>query len=263
MTVTGGPPWSERSAAKRGRPRSTALTMLGAARGGCSSSRNGSDVLKAVDRAPHRPALEDRDDVGGRQGRHALAGPGAGRAEMRDENDVVELGEARRHGGLVLVDVEAGAKARVRAAVSDEGGLVDERAATGVDEHGPLLHGRQLEGADEVLRLGGERRMDADHVAGGQQLGQGRGTAAGHRPLAVRDEEGGVVGEVGSQALHWRARRSRRDPSCGPRPSCARRRRRCARRRRCRACRGREGCRAASWAASRGRRRHASCGRPP
>ena len=152
----GGHCWSSLVGAGRGEARQAQVVGVDDARGGVRRLgvlKERRDVLEAGDRVPHRPALEDGDDVGGRQGRHALAGPGRGRAEMGDEHDVVELGEAGRHGRLVLVDVEAGAEARVRAAVGDEGGLVDERAAAGVDEHGLLLHGRQLGGADEVPRL--------------------------------------------------------------------------------------------------------------
>ena len=73
--------------------------------------QEGRDILEAVRRGPHRPAAQDGDDVGGRQSRHALACPGRRRAEVRHENDVVELFEAGRHGRLPLVDVETGAEA--------------------------------------------------------------------------------------------------------------------------------------------------------
>ena len=148
-------------------------------------------------------------------------------AEVRQRDHGLE-GEQRRVGaGLLGVHVEAGAG---HAAV-DEGRvqrrLVDDAAASGVDDVDRGLDLVQLGVADEADRLGGLGQVHGDEVALGQEVVEGDHPDAelsGARGLHV-----GVVGDEldaeGAAAAGPRARR------CGPgrrrRPPCRPPRRRC------------------------------------
>ena len=67
--------------------------------------------------------------------------------------------------GLAFEDVEAGGGDPPFAQRRRQGDVVDDAAASDVDQRRGRLHQRQLGGADEVMRLGAVRHDD-DQVVG-------------------------------------------------------------------------------------------------
>ncbi|OQA07045.1 MAG: hypothetical protein BWY66_01558 [bacterium ADurb.Bin374] len=73
------------------------------------------------------------------------------------------------HLGLAFVDVEAGCVDGSVVKGRGERRLVDDRAAGGVDEHGRLFHALEFGLADEVAGHVGQRQVQAQHVAFGEE----------------------------------------------------------------------------------------------
>ena len=91
---------------------------------------------------------------------------------------------------LVLEDVEAGGGDHAVAQRLGQRRFVDHRAAGGVDEGRGRLHQAELTGADQVAGLRRQRRVQADHVGGGEQLVEveaGRLQLGGVRGLAAAE----------------------------------------------------------------------------
>ena len=88
---------------------------------------------------------------------------------MGRRDDVVELEERAVGAGLAGEDVEAGGRDLPGLEGVEEGGLVDDPAAGGVDEHQALLGRGELVGADQAHRLGGLGQVDAHEVGLGEQ----------------------------------------------------------------------------------------------
>ena len=83
---------------------------------------------------------------------------------MRRQDDVLEREELLTDVGLVLVDVESGAGDDALAEGRDQCPLVDDRASRGVHEDGGRTHPLERGAIDQVMRVRGERQMEAHHV---------------------------------------------------------------------------------------------------
>ena len=117
---------------------------------GGRATREGSQAARPRRRS--RPARRsagrtpvEQDGAQGVDGEHAhrLARVARRAAEVRREDDVLQLEQLRRHGGLVLEDVERGAGDPALDERVDERALVDDRAARRVHEHGGRSHRRE------------------------------------------------------------------------------------------------------------------------
>ena len=75
-----------------------------------------------------------------------------------------------RYVGLVLVDIEAGARDRSILQRVGKLGSLHKGPASGVDQHRAGLHRGELPTADHAGRLGGRRHVQADHVGAAKQL---------------------------------------------------------------------------------------------
>jgi hypothetical protein len=109
------------------------------------------------------------------------------------DGHVVQLQQGRVDLGLALEHVQAGRPQLAGPQGLGQGGLVDDRAPGGVDQHGRRLHAGQPLGPDQVL--GGRRQpgVDAHEVGLGQQLVQlAPGHAQGGLAVAVQPPAGGV-----------------------------------------------------------------------
>ena len=102
---------------------------------------------------------------------HAHRGAGLERraAQVRQQHRVLQRDQARMHGRLPLVDVETGGGDAPGPQRLDQRGLVDHRAARGVDQHRRRLHQREPAGVDQVMGGGATRAVQRDHVACGEQ----------------------------------------------------------------------------------------------
>src|SRR5207245_118711 len=79
-------------------------------------------------------------------------------AQMRRDHRVGKVTQGMVEGQrLLVVDVEAGAGDRSLADRGDQRGLVDDRAARGVDQVGGRLHPRELTGAEKLARAVAEQ----------------------------------------------------------------------------------------------------------
>ncbi len=123
-----------------------------------------------VDGGRDHAALEAEHDVLGDLLAGAVLRFGRGRAEVRREDDVVELDERRVGARLDLEDVDAGAGDLAGAdRVGERGHLVDA-AAGGVDQAHAVLHLRELLGAEHADRVLGLGQVHGDEVGERQQL---------------------------------------------------------------------------------------------
>ena len=75
-----------------------------------------------------------------------------------------------RYVGLVLVDIEAGARDRSVLQGVGKLGSLHKGPASGVDQHRVGLHRSELPASDHAGRLGGRRHVQADHVGAAKQL---------------------------------------------------------------------------------------------
>ena len=106
-------------------------------------------------------------DAGTTKNRSIVAG-----ADVGNEDDVLEVEEGRVDVGLVLEDVEARVGDDAVAQRLGQGRFVDDGAAGGVDEGRGRLHQGELAGADQMVGLRRQRRVQAEDVGGGEQLVQ-------------------------------------------------------------------------------------------
>src|SRR5438105_1751898 len=100
---------------------------------------------------------------------HRLARLERGRAEMRCEYDVLEREQLFGHHGLALEDVERGAGNVLFREGAGQRRLVHDRPAARVDERRGRLHQRERALVDQVVRLLGERQVEADDVGLAEQ----------------------------------------------------------------------------------------------
>eukprot|EP01022_Parablepharisma_sp_SALTPOND_P029698 TRINITY_DN743_c1_g4_i1.p1 TRINITY_DN743_c1_g4~~TRINITY_DN743_c1_g4_i1.p1 ORF type:complete len:1335 (-),score=475.41 TRINITY_DN743_c1_g4_i1:5534-9538(-) len=179
------------------------VTRRTVSRSSCLSSMMVSMGLSRKEGAPPCPGGWPRGDYG--SGRHGLCSVWGGcfqhrqhiagsprphgdigilgdPADVRAEDDVGDILQGMRRGeGFLLEAVQAGRAQLARGQRSDQGLLVDEAAARGIDQDGAILHARQRGGIDHVAVLGGQRAMQREHVGAGEerlQVGQlhaGRG----------------------------------------------------------------------------------------
>ncbi|MCO5556219.1 hypothetical protein L7F22_009765 [Adiantum nelumboides] len=165
----------------------------------CGRARSGAPRPRRCGRSPgHRHDVAQllagdepvhvRADVRGPT-EEGLAGQPRG---VRGHQHVPELGEGLRRrrrvcapGRRVAVpDVDRGAGEHAVAQRREQRVLVDQRAATDVDQHGPRAHRGELGRAQQSLGLGGQRRADHDDVGDGEQLTQP--VCGGARPVQAR-----------------------------------------------------------------------------
>ena len=83
--------------------------------------------------------------------------------------DVVEL-EQRARVRLRVEDVERCGRDLAGAQRLEQGVLVEQLAAGGVDEADAVAHRREGRRVDRAARLGGQRQMQGDEVGGGEHL---------------------------------------------------------------------------------------------
>ena len=118
-----------------------------------------------------------------------------GRAEVRGDDDVVELEQRAVGARLGGEDVQPGGGDPALLDSRVEGGLVDDPAAGGVDDdHAGLDLGERL-GAEEADRLGRLREVDGEDVGGGEELVEADEPDAELRRTCARHV--GVVGDDG------------------------------------------------------------------
>ena len=79
-----------------------------------------------------------------------------------------------RRDRLVLEHVDAGAPELACAKGGSHGVVVDDRAARGVHHDGVVFHELDVVGVQQMMGCRHERRVEADHVGGLQQLLEGR-----------------------------------------------------------------------------------------
>ena len=101
---------------------------------------------------------------------------------MRRQHHVLQLEQLRVNLRLLLVDIEAGGEDAAVLQRRAQGGLVDDRAAGGVDEHRGRLHPLQLWRGDQVPGRLGQRYVDADEVRLAEQRVE---VGARHAELAL------------------------------------------------------------------------------
>ena len=93
---------------------------------------------------------------------------------MRGDDDVVAAQQRVIRGErLGRRDVEPGTEQVPVVERAEEGVLVDQSAARGVDEHGSGLHRRELGGAEEAARLVGQRDVDGHDVGDPEERVEG------------------------------------------------------------------------------------------
>lgn len=95
--------------------------------------------------------------------------------------------------GLRIGGVQPGAEQAARVERFQQGAVVDQPAAGGVDEHCARFHEGEGGGAEQPVVLGIGRYMHRQRVAAGQQLLEGRGPLYGRREGVV--VQVGVIGQ--------------------------------------------------------------------
>ncbi len=95
---------------------------------------------------------------------------------MRREHDVRQFEQLHRHVRLVHEDVEAGPDA-AGDELADEGQLVDDLAARGVDETGAVPEQRQAPSVDEAAGLRGQRDVEGNDVGFREERVESRNSA--------------------------------------------------------------------------------------
>ena len=94
-----------------------------------------------------------------------MADPG----KVRRQDDGLQVRELGGVGRLGLEHVERRAGDRLPAQRLQQGRLVDQAAARGVDEQRCRLHQRQALGVDDLARRRDQRRVEGDDVGAAQQ----------------------------------------------------------------------------------------------
>ena len=182
---------------------------------------------REVERVRDGPPGERRHDLLGDDDARAVLGLDRRAGQVRREQEVGRVAQ-RRVGRqrLLCEDVERGARQVARAQRLDERGLVDERAARGVDEQRTGTQQRQALAVDQAARRGRDRQVQADDVGHGErgldrlgllgaQLGdalRGHVRVVGDRPHPERARARGDQSADAAEARAARAscRRARR-----------------------------------------------------
>jgi hypothetical protein len=147
-----------------------------------------------VDRIGHEVALQRQPDAARHRGARLVLGLGGGGTQVRGHHDVGQTEQRAVGAGLLGVDVDAGGAHLTGLEGGGQRRLVDQAAASGVDDDHAALGGGELLGTDEAQRLGRLGQVDADEVRLAQQLVQG------HQPDAELGGPPGLdVGVVGDE----------------------------------------------------------------
>ncbi len=109
--------------------------------------------------------------------------------------------------GLLLVDVQAQVAELAALQRADQRRGVDQRAASGVDQHGAALHPRQAVAVDQVAGGRVQRAVQAEDVALGEQGIEVRVLAAegGQRGVGLRVDQQHAAAEAEHDAREHRA----------------------------------------------------------
>ena len=139
----------------------------------------------------------------------------AGAGDVRREDDVA-AGEQVRDGPRARLRRRRGRRRRSRPSrnAAREGDVVDDAAASDVDERRGRLHQRQLGGADEVMRLGAVRHDDDQVVGLAQQRPRARRSARRASASAAASRRRAVViDHLHAEAVRAAARDRLADPA--------------------------------------------------
>src|SRR6266508_4632857 len=122
-------------------------------------------LLTSARHHPHRLAVDESANVLDHAGEIVLVVLQRHVAEMRRDDDVVPLAQRMVLRQRFYVEyVEAGARDLLVAQDCQHGGLLDDRAARGIDEIGRRLHQAEFLGADEAARALRQHDVDADEI---------------------------------------------------------------------------------------------------
>ncbi len=115
--------------------------------------------------------------------------------EMRRDHDIVELAQRMvDRQRLLRIGVQRRARDAALLQQLQQGRLVDQRAARGVDQVAGRLHPREIIAAHKAPGAGGEHRVDGDDIRGGEQFFLGG--------IGDPGRIAGLPGQVGAPRLH-------------------------------------------------------------
>ena len=124
-----------------------------------------------LDRVRHRVAFDVRLDAVDRASVVGLEGAVGDVADMRRQDGVVDPAQGMIGGQRFLVeDIEGRPGDAPVLQYVDQGGLVDDGAARGVDEVRRRLHQRELGRADDADRALPQRQVDGDDVGAAEEI---------------------------------------------------------------------------------------------